>query len=146
MQLRIKLLIIVFLCAFYRAHGQSIFKTLPRDDVNRSVIFDTVHVVPDRNLFRLVVNVGSYTVPDNSLLNGFGLSFQHVKWDGKTKRWYVAWSANVLVWDKASLKGNPNTVAFGLAFGVWNNRVLVGVGYGGRKTFATMGPGINFNN
>ena len=56
------------------------------------------------------------------------------------------WTAGLLVWCKASLMGDINKVSIGVAFGLWNNLLLVGIATDFGIIFGTVGVGINFNN
>lgn len=137
--------IILALIAFsFAANAQSILKRLPKPHSVRAMV--AASVVTDVYAFRALVNVPSYTT-DNSLLMGTGVGYGHYKYNPATDKMEAQWSINALAWDKAPLNGKPNAFAYGLAGGLWNNRILGGVATTDfNKFFATIGMGININN
>jgi hypothetical protein len=101
------------------------------------------------NTFRPIANLGSYTVPGNSLLTGAGISYQHLTFSQASQKWSCIWSVSAIAWYKAPLDPsvtNPNAFAYGLSGGILNNLILAGVATDGKNVFATLGIGISFNN
>lgn len=149
MALRFSSILIVFILIATCSFGQSKFlkRIPPYQPTLIHIAADTVAIAPTvKNEFRPELNILSYALPDNSLLTGFGLSFQHLKWDAPTKKWKSQWSGNLLIWNKTSLDGKPGRAAIGLAFGIMNNLILIGAANDFKTTFATVGIGINLNN
>lgn len=138
-------LFVIAICFSFTVNSQSIFKRLPKPSGIHTALAEGA--ASDLYAFRAIVNVGSYAIPDNSLLNGMGVCYGHFVYNPNTDKMEAQWSINALAWDKASLNGDPNTFAYGLSMGVWNNRILFGGATSNlKKFFATIGIGININN
>lgn len=145
---------LAFLAVGATASAQSFFKRLPApnsksfsitsDRAGNIVITEPVSTM---NAFRPIVNVASYGVPGNTALSGAGISYQHLKFDETSQKWNAVWSINGLAWYSVPLSGNENNrVAYGIAGGLMNNLLLVGVAYDGTKFLGTVGIGISLNN
>lgn len=139
-------LLILFSVMAVAASAQSPFKRLPKPTISHGIIPNAIPANSDLYAFRAIVNVPSYTT-DNALLMGTGAGYGHYKYNPDTDKMEAEWTINALIWDKVSLDGSANKPAWGVAAGVWNNRILVGVATAEfRKYFATIGIGININN
>lgn len=141
------ILFIIAICFSFTVNSQSIFKKLPKPSAGIHTAMAVGGAQSDLYAFRAIVNVASYAIPDNSLLTGAGMCYGHFVYNAVTDKMEAQWSINALAWDKASLTGEPNKFAYGLAAGVWNNRILVGGATADlKKFFLTVGLGININN
>lgn len=144
------ILILMLLVASSVARSQSFFKPLQKPQIHRyslSLTDSSAAPITSENLFRPLVNIGSYSIPGNSLLTGAGVSFSHLKFDSLSQKWNAQYSLNALAWYLSPLNGNNSTAfAYGLAGGFFNNLILVGVATDGKKVYGTIGFGINFNN
>lgn len=142
---QIKLILLLSILAF-SVHAQNFFKPLEKPTVHHSVIPQAVAAPQVQNAFRPVANIASYAIPDNALMTGAGISYQHLQWNAESEKWTSVWSINALAWYKSSLAGDPNAFAYGVAGGVFNNIIMLGAATDGHKVFATVGIGINLNN
>jgi len=128
--------------------AQSFFKPIPKPWQKK--IGDAFSLASDSlmNAFRPIVNVASFGLPGSVGLSGAGVSYQHLKFDLTSGKWNAIWSVNALAWYKVNLDGSVNnqSFAYGVAGGVFNNLLLVGAAYDGKKVFATVGVGISLNN
>ncbi len=146
-------LLILVLTAFTTAiQAQAFFKPMPKPIAGRSVIANAQAAPTVQNAFRPVLNIASYAIGDNSLLNGGGMSLQHLKYDEASDRWSSVWSINAVAWYKTSFSGDGQAFAMGLTGGVFNNLIMIGVGKtltnnpGETGFFGTIGIGVNLNN
>jgi hypothetical protein len=131
-------------------NAQQFFKRMPKPVAGRSITGVTTPT--EQYVFRPVLNVASYAIGDNSLLNGGGVAYQFLKYDPTTEKWTSVWSVNMLTWYKTSFSGDGQAFAAGLSVGFFNNLIMIGGGKsfanipGNSGFFGTIGFGINFNN
>lgn len=150
-----KLKLLFTVCALFAitatTNAQQFFKRVPKPIAGRSVIAGAPAVPTIQNVFRPVLNIASYAIGDNALLNGGGVSYQHLAYDASTEKWSSVWSVNAVAWYKSSFSGDGQAFAAGLTFGFFNNLIMGGVGKSftntpGSGIFGTFGIGVNLNN
>lgn len=130
--------------------AQQFFKRIPKPIAGHSVIAGVQAEPTIQNVFRPVLNIASYAIGDNSLLNGGGVSYQHLKYENE--KWSSVWSVNGVAWYKSSFTGDGSAFAAGLTVGFFNNLIMIGGGKtfanvpGSNGLFGTFGVGVNLNN
>lgn len=136
--------ITIFSFLSFCAVSQSIFKPLSKPG---RTAYGKLGVSADStmNAIRAIANVASYAVPSNLLLSGGGISYQHLRFNRAEDKWECLWSINSLAWITAGYN-DPSLVSYGMALGLLNNLVLVGVAVNKQNVMGTLGIGISLNN
>jgi hypothetical protein len=131
--------VLLFACT---AHAQ-FFKPLPKPG----------HVVEGRfglatdsvsNSFRPVVSVTALLGDGSQLAGGFGIGYQHNKWDAPSQTWNTVWSLSAIGF--LGTTGNRITGTIGGVFG-FLNFISVGAGYDitQKKAVIITGAQLHFN-
>lgn len=146
-----QLFLIVFLFTLAgNLSAQSFFKAMPKYTHRVGITEgETAAAQPTTmNSFRPVVGVAAYSIPDNMLMTGAGISYQHLTYNNTTLKWSSAYSISLLLYAGTSLgaTAGSDAVSPGLMFGVLNNLVLLGGTYVNGKFLVLTGIGINLNN
>ncbi len=160
--MRLKLFILAVITITAQAlSAQSFFKPVPKVQVKPAVYRGTLSIVsPDQplpnvsgkdstiNAWRPVANLVAYAEPGNILMAGAGLSYQHLKWQAESQKWYCEWSISGMGWAGGSVapRTPADAVSYGIMFGALNNLIMVGPAVNHGKLQAVVSIGISFNN
>jgi len=100
------------------------------------------------NAFRPITNIAAYGEPGNILMAGGGVSYQHLIWDAHGQKWNCQWSIAAMGWAGGSVapKTPADIVSYGIMGGFFNNLLMVGPAFNGKKLMAVVAIGINLNN
>jgi hypothetical protein len=129
--MRIKVLLLALSVCFAGAcSAQSFFKPIPKlnHEVSLGIATDSI-----QNSLRPVASVTASFSSGAALAGGFGIAFQHNKWDIPSSSWVTQWSASAL----GFLVTNGNSVG-GIA------GVVLGIP--GTNGLINIGPGYDFTN
>jgi hypothetical protein len=149
--MKFTILILSFALLFSKGTmAQSLFKPLPKE--GKSTRFIRATVVPDSTWtgFRFIASLAAYSEPDNYLMTGFGIGWQHNTFKISTQKWYTDYSINGMLWGAGSVTPGPTNpaIATGITVGFFNNLFLIGPDYNftTKKVGATLTIGISLNN
>lgn len=147
--LKVVSVIVILTTVCLTTSAQSFFSRMPRGAEQsgftpHSSVFGTTQWA-----FRPIVSITSYSVPGNQLSTGAGVAYELLSQDPDTKLWSSVVSLSTLVnynlpLTPESKPGSPIGVSAFL--GVFDNHILVGGMYDGKKLNFEIGTAINFNN
>lgn len=135
--------VLVIILLFAVTANAQFFKPLPKPggSFNGKLGLATDSVI---NSFRPVVSVTALLGDGSQLAGGFGIGFQHNKWDVPSQAWNTVWSLSAIGF--LGTNGNTITGTVGGVFG-FLNFISVGAGYDitQKKAVIITGAQLHFN-
>lgn len=162
MKLKIIVLMLLASCVIiHNSMAQSFFKPVPKVKATamryntgnpfaapRTALPAVAPKDSTMNAIRPILNVAAYAEPGNILMAGAGISYQHLRFDQPSQKWYCEWSVSGMGWAGGSVA--PSTpaqaVSYGIMFGILNNMIMAGPALNGKKLQAVVSIGISLNN
>jgi hypothetical protein len=152
-----KLLLLTFMVAcFFAGNAQSFFHRLPKLQEKPKINLNPVVTSTDSTYFaiRPVASILAYSLPNQNLQAGAGISLQRLRYTFSTQTYYVDYSVSLIGFAGGTLApSSPSgVVSIGLLAGILNNALQIGPAYNfsplanGHKWQIMAAIGINFNN
>lgn len=136
--------------------GQSFFSRLPKIEQKPKLNFNPVVTSTDSSFFavRPEASLLAYSLPNQNLQAGAGVSLQRLRYTYATQSYYVDYSVSLIGFAGGTLApSSPSgVVSLGLLGGILNNTIQIGPAYNfsplanGHKWQVMAAIGINFNN
>lgn len=98
--------------------------------------------------FRPIVIAAAYSLPDNHLMAGAGISWQNLTYNYATQRTYCNYSISAVGFAGGNVAPTTQSqvVSYGIMVGALNNLIMVGAILNSGKVQAALSIGINLNN